>query len=78
MPKKNWYKKPEVARMTNDEVESVMRQQDSYFDTYPNAWNTNWSASHVTEATIHDDEGRIFFWAKRLSKNRWQVQTTFN
>jgi len=78
MTKTNWYEKPEVVRMTNDELQRVMRDQDGYFDTFPNAWNTDWSASYITEAIIHNDEGTVFLKAKRQSKNSWRVQTTFN
>ena len=28
MTKTNWYEKPEVVRMTNDELQRVMRDQD--------------------------------------------------
>ena len=73
----NWYEKPEVVNMTNDELERTMRDQDGYFDTFPNAWNTDWSSPHQNEAMIYNDEGQIFLKARRQSKNSWRVQTTF-
>ena len=79
MPRKiNWYEKPEVVRMTNVELEKVMRDQDNYFDTFPNAWNTDWESLYETEAIIYDDEGVIYLKANRQSKNSWKVRTTFN
>jgi hypothetical protein len=73
----NWYEKPEIVNMTNNEVENVMREQERYFDTFPNAWHTNWHHPDVREATIYNDEGQVFMIAKRQSKNSWRVRTTF-
>ena len=74
----NWYEKPETVNMTNAEIERTMRDQDNYFDTFPNAWNTDWESQHETEAMIYDDEGIVYLKAKRQSKNSWRVRTTFN
>ena len=74
----NWHEKPKTVNMTNNELERVMRDQDNYFDTFPNAWNTDWNSSYETEALIYDDEGVIYLKAKRQSKNSWRVRTTFN